>query len=146
MPGRHEDECNARDGASRHQLHAGGNGVVERGKPGGNRDGGPTLSGRPPSPHQLPGARGFTPAVLLPAATAWTASSAGGPRGAPASIPKQPGRAARFAGASAAIRIRSRTDPSHCTPRRYVGVDEATRLASPVRVGAAARIVGRLSP
>jgi len=66
--------------------------------------------------------------------------------GAPASIPKRSGRTARFTGASAASRIGSRTDPSHCTPRRYIGVDEATRLASPVRVRATARIVGRLSP
>jgi four helix bundle protein len=111
-----------------------------------NRNGGPILSDRPPSPHRLPGARGLTPAVLLPDATAWTDPSAGGRRGAPASIPKRPGRAARFAGASAASRIASRSDPSHGTPRRYVGVDEARELASPVRVGVRTRIVRRLSP
>jgi hypothetical protein len=90
--------------------------------------------------------QGIDSPVLLPAATAWAVTPAGGRLGAPASIPMRSGRTTRFAGASAASRIGSRTDPSHCTPRRYIGVDEATRLASPVRVGATARIVGRLSP
>jgi hypothetical protein len=71
----------------------------------------------------------------------WTDPSAVGRTRAPASIPMSPGRATWFASASAASRIGSRTDPSHGTPRRHVGVDEATRLASPVRDGIATRIV-----
>src|SRR6266511_5678343 len=56
-----------------------------------------------------------------------------GQTGALASIPKQPGRAARFANVSATGQIGSRTDLPHCTSRHYVDVDEATRLAPPVR-------------
>jgi hypothetical protein len=111
-----------------------------------NRNGPPTPKDGGPSPHRLPGARGLTPSVLLPAAAARTDPSAVGRRGAPASIPKRPGRTARFTGASAASRIASRSDPSHGTPRRYVGVDEARELASPARVGVRTRIVKRLSP
>lgn len=44
---------------------------------------------------------------------------------APDSIPRQAGHPAGFIGASAAIRIWSRTDPSHGTPRHQIGVDEA---------------------
>jgi hypothetical protein len=42
-----------------------------------------------------------------------------------ASIPKPDGRPAWFVHSSAAIQIGSRTDLSHCTPRRKIGVDEA---------------------
>src|SRR5437870_10443746 len=48
-----------------------------------------------------------------------------GRTGAPASIPKQPGRAARFTDVGAAGQIGSRTDPPHCTSRHHVDVDEA---------------------
>src|SRR5205809_6716635 len=48
-----------------------------------------------------------------------------GRTGAPASIPKQPGRAARFADVGAAAQIGSRTDLPHCTSRHHVDVDEA---------------------
>src|SRR3989442_2621501 len=44
---------------------------------------------------------------------------------APASIPKQPGRAARFTDVGATGQIGSRTDPPHCTSRHHVDVDEA---------------------
>ena len=52
----------------------------------------------------LPGVRGFTPSVLLPLATAWTASPAVGRSGAPASIPTRPGLATWFTSAGAASR------------------------------------------
>src|SRR5437879_8047530 len=48
-----------------------------------------------------------------------------GRTGAPASSPKQPGRAARFTDVGAAGQIGSRTDPPHCTSRHHVDVDEA---------------------
>src|SRR5438309_8196148 len=48
-----------------------------------------------------------------------------GRTGAPASIPKQPGRAARFTDVGAAGQIGSRTDPPHCTSRHRVDVDRA---------------------
>src|SRR5919106_3872711 len=82
---------------------------------------------RPPggSAHRLPGAGGFTPSVLLPVATRWLMRRSVGRSRAPASIPKQPGRAARFTDVSAAGQIGSRTDPPHCTPRHYVGVGKA---------------------
>src|SRR5712692_8996947 len=48
-----------------------------------------------------------------------------GRTGAPASIPKQLGRAARFTGVSAAGQIGSRTDPPHCASRHHVDVDGA---------------------
>src|SRR6267143_1479072 len=46
-----------------------------------------------------------------------------GRTGAPASIPKQPGRAARFTDVGATGQIGSRTDLPHCTSRHHV--DEA---------------------
>jgi len=107
-----------------------------------NRNGGPILSDRPPSPHQLPGVRGLTPAVLLPATAARTDPSAEGDQELRLH-PQASGRTTRFAGASAASRIASRSDPSHGMPRRHVGTDEARELASPARVGVATRIVGR---
>src|SRR5712691_5969674 len=42
---------------------------------------------------------------------------------APASIPKQPGRAARFTDVGATGQIGSRTDLPHCAPRHHVGAD-----------------------
>src|SRR3989449_1684052 len=48
-----------------------------------------------------------------------------GRTGAPASIPKQPGRAARFTDVGAAGQIGSRTDLPHCTSRHRVDVDRA---------------------
>src|SRR6266704_6329428 len=45
-----------------------------------------------------------------------------GRTGAPASIPKQPGRAARFTNVGAAGQIGSRTDLPHCTSRHRVDV------------------------
>src|SRR6266496_4587418 len=46
-----------------------------------------------------------------------------GRTGAPASIPKQPGRAARFTDVSATGQIGSRTDLPHCTSRHHVDAD-----------------------
>lgn len=40
-------------------------------------------------------------------------------------IPRPDGRPTWFVSVSAAIRIGSRTDPSHCTPRRQIGVGVA---------------------
>jgi hypothetical protein len=40
-------------------------------------------------------------------------------------IPRPDGRPTWFVYASAATRIGSRTDPSHCTPRRQIGVGKA---------------------
>src|SRR5437762_1564638 len=54
-----------------------------------------------------------------------TDSSIGRATGAPASIPKQPGRAARFTDVGAAGQIGSRTDLPHCTSRHRVDVDRA---------------------
>src|SRR5712692_7361846 len=48
-----------------------------------------------------------------------------GRTGAPASIPKQPGRAARFTDVGATGQIGSRTDLPHCTSRHQVDVDGA---------------------
>src|SRR5216683_586911 len=48
-----------------------------------------------------------------------------GRTGAPASIPKQPGRAARFTDVGSAGQIGSRTDLPHCTSRHRVDVDRA---------------------
>src|SRR5712691_11773062 len=65
---------------------------------------------------------------------------------APASIPKQPGRAARFADVGAAGQIGSRTDLPHCTSRHHVDVAEARDwplLSESVRIS---RIDERLSP
>jgi hypothetical protein len=73
-------------------------------------------------------------------------SPAVGLLGAPASIPLQLGPAARFASASAASRIESRIDPSHCTPRRQIGVDEARDWPRRLQSGWLTRIAGRLSP
>lgn len=96
--------------------------------------------------HWLPGARGFAPSVLLPSATAWTDESAVGLSGAPASIPKRLGRAARFTRVSAASRIESRIDPLHCTPRRYISVGKTRDWSRLPRVEVFTRIVGHLSP
>jgi len=83
----------------------------------------------------LPGVRGLTPSVLLHAATAWAASPAVGRTGAPASIPKRPGRAARFTGASAASQLGR--GPASCTAHRgatSAWARHATGLACPGEV------------
>jgi hypothetical protein len=93
----------------------------------------------------LPGVRGFTPAVLLPIAAAWTAPSAVGRPGAPASIPKQHGLAARFASASAASRP-GRGSASHTARRDATSAwtRHATGLVYPWEV--ITRIAGRPKP
>jgi hypothetical protein len=58
-------------------------------------------------------------------ATVWLMRRSGGRRKAPVLIPRPDGRPTWFVHASAASRIGSRTDPSHCTPRRYVGAGGA---------------------
>lgn len=93
----------------------------------------------------LPGVRGLTPAVLLPTATAWAASPAVGRPGAPASIPKRPGRAARFTGAGAASQLGR--GPASRTARRgatSAWARHATGLAC--SRGVITRIVGRPKP
>src|SRR3989475_3014791 len=65
----------------------------------------------------------------------WTGSSSVGQAEAPASIPKQPRRVARFTNVGAAGQIGSRTDLPHCTSRRHFDVARATRLAPAVRPG-----------
>ncbi len=87
----------------------------------------------------------MTPTVLLPAATAWAGSPAVGRPGAPASIPKRPGRAARFAGASAASQL-GRGPASHTAHRGATSAwaRHATGLACPG--GVITRIVGRPKP
>ena len=74
-------------------------------------------SGKPPT-HELPGVRGFTPVVLLPAAAARTDSSAVGRRGAPASIPKRSGRDLEVHSCERCRSTWSRTGLLHCTPKR----------------------------
>jgi len=69
-----------------------------------------------------------------------------GRSGAPASIPKQPGRAARFTSMGATGQIGSRTDPPHCTPRHRVGEDKARDWPYLSEPESSSRIVGRLSP
>ena len=101
------------------------------------------ITGRPT--HWLPGARGFTPAVLLPIAIRRLIGSALGRSGAPASIPQRLGRAARFAGAGAAVdQVADRPSALHAGAPRRRG--RGTRLASPARVDAITRIVRRLGP
>ena len=72
--------------------------------------------------------RGITAAVLLPPATGWLMRRSGGRGEALASIPRPDGHPTWFIHSSAASRIGSRTDLSHCTPRRKIGVDEARDL------------------
>jgi hypothetical protein len=69
--------------------------------------------------------RSVAAAVLLPPATGWLIRRSGGRGEALASIPRPDGRPAWFVHSSAAIQIGSRTDLSHCTPRRKIGVGEA---------------------
>ena len=83
----------------------------------------------------LPGDRGFTPTVPLPAASAWPDSAAVRPTGAPASIPKRLGRAARFTSAGAASR--PGRGPAPHTARRgatSTWTRHATGLAGPREV------------
>ena len=91
--------------------------------------------GRPGAPHIGYPEPGDCSPVLHPATAGGLLRRSVGRSGAPASIPKQPGRAARFAGASAAGQIGSRTDLPHCTSRHRIDVDRGTRLASAIRVG-----------
>ena len=69
--------------------------------------------------------RSITAAVLLPPATSWLIRRSGGRGEALASIPRPDGHPTWFIHSSAASRIGSRTDLSHCTPRRKIGADEA---------------------
>ena len=69
--------------------------------------------------------RGISAAVLLSPAAGWLIRRSGGRGEALASIPRPDGHPTWFVYASAASRIGSRTNPSHCTPRRKIGVDEA---------------------
>lgn len=101
------------------------------------------VTGRPT--HQLPGARGFTPTVLLPVAAAGPDAAAVGRTGAPASIPKRLGPAARFASAGAASQP-GRGPASHAAHRgaTSVWVRHATGLTD--SRGVATRIDGRPKP
>jgi hypothetical protein len=58
-------------------------------------------------------------------ATGWLIRRSGGRGKAPVLIPRPDGRPTWFIHAGAASRIGSRTDPSHCTPRRQVGAGGA---------------------
>lgn len=78
--------------------------------------------------------RGLAPFVLLSVATHGLFIQVGHSE-APASIPKQPRRVARFTNVGATGQIGSRTDPPHCTSRHHFDVAKATRLASAVRPG-----------
>ena len=69
--------------------------------------------------------RGIAAAVLLLPATGWLIRRSGGRGRASYSIPRPDGHPTWFVHSSAASRIGSRTDRSHCTPRRKIGVDEA---------------------
>jgi hypothetical protein len=62
--------------------------------------------------------RGIPAAVLLLPATGWLIRRSGGRGKALASIPRPDGHPTWFVYASAASQIGSRTDLSHCTPRR----------------------------
>src|SRR5690349_13949045 len=73
---------------------------------------------RRPSPARTTQGRSIAAAVLLPPATAWLIRLSGGQGAALASIPRPDGHPAWFVYGSAASRIGSRTDRSHCTPRR----------------------------
>src|SRR5882724_9989063 len=67
--------------------------------------------------------RGPKAAVLLPPAP--KASPLGKARQSLVSIPRPDGHPTWFVYVSAASRIGSRTDPSHCSPRRRIGGGEA---------------------
>jgi hypothetical protein len=73
---------------------------------------------RRPSPALTTQGRGITAAVLLSPATGWLIRRSGGQGEALASIPRPDGHPTWFVYGSAASRIGSRTDRSHCTPRR----------------------------
>ena len=80
---------------------------------------------RRPSPAWTTQGRGITAAVLLSPATGWLIRRSGGHGEALASIPRPDGHPTWFVYGSAASQIGSRTDLSHCTPRRQIGADEA---------------------
>ena len=65
----------------------------------------------------------LAPPFFSPPAIVWLFRLSRGRKEASAVIPRPDGRPTWFDHARAASRIGSRTDPSHCTPRRYVGVD-----------------------
>jgi hypothetical protein len=65
----------------------------------------------------------LAPPFFSPPAIVWLIRLSRGRKEASAVIPRPDGRPTWFDHARAASRIGSRTDPSHCTPRRYVGVD-----------------------
>lgn len=118
---------------------------VARWRPKARRPALPRGRHRPP-PHWLPGARGFTPAVLLPEATAWTDAPAVGLLGAPASIPKRSGlgRKVHQCERCESDRVADRPFALHAEAPDRRG--RGTRLASPVRAGVATRIAGRPKP
>src|SRR5918912_2097297 len=73
---------------------------------------------RRPSPARTTQGRSIAAAVLLSPATGWLIRLSGGQGVALASIPRPDGHPSWFVYGSAASRIGSRTDRSHCTPRR----------------------------
>jgi hypothetical protein len=81
------------------------------------------LSGRSSHRHTVDGAREPPFFFNLPPLGSWTET--GGQGRASALIPRLDGHPTRFIRASAASRIGSRTDPSHCSPRRQIGEGEA---------------------
>ena len=90
--------------------------------------------------------RGIAAVVLLPPATGWLIRRSGGRDEALASIPRPDGHPTWFIHSSAASRIGSRTDLSHCTPRRKIGVDEARDWLHLVQAEVITRINECLSP
>ena len=76
-------------------------------------------------PTHGPAGVGACAAVLLSPCHRLADRRSGGRREAPVLIPRPDGRPTWFVHASAASRIGSRTDPSHCAPRRYVGAGGA---------------------
>src|SRR5207302_5525222 len=103
---------------------------------GGNENTGAKIQ-KPPGRHDRPPggpytsvtrSRGIAPSVLHPAAAGLLIRRSVGRTGAPASIPKQPGRAARFTKVGAAGQIALRTDLPHYTSRHRVAVAGARDL------------------
>ena len=81
------------------------------------RNGRPVVARRP-FPTWTTQGRSIAAAVLLSPAAGWLIRRSGGRDEALASIPRPDGHPTWFVYASAASRIGSRTDLSHCTPRR----------------------------
>jgi hypothetical protein len=110
---RHGDDGTERRRPTRHRFTAGRSTRSSRHQ---SETAGQPVAGCPPSPHRLPGARGLTPSVLLPAATAWTVASAGGQWGlrlpSPSSLAGPRGSPVR------ALRVGSRRGATLRTARR----------------------------